>query len=476
MKSLIPRGPALVLGMIVLVACEPTPDIPPLPDLDLVDVLPVVRQQIDTYVRRVEAEPTNANANGHLGMILQAYHQLNDAALMYDRAQALEPNTFAWPYYLGTALAELGDQERAEDAFRSAIDLRPENPHARLALAQLLLDAGDVAESRELFEDTVRRHPERADAHFGYATVLDQEDELDEAIQHYQRALELNGPFGKGYFALTDAYRRVGDAAKSGDMLSHFNKFKDEKLKSDDSLVAAIDRLRTDDRRHIANARRLAQKARYEEAVAELGLALQRNPHSTDIHSLFVQYYSELEEWEKAEVHYRQGLDIDPNWERLHLSFGNMRFAQKRYADAAELFEKALAIDPGYDLARVNLGVALEWHGDADQAADHYRQALANDPTLKRANHRLGRYLAARGEYAEAIKHMERTLEPVDAQTPRTMRMLGQIHMLNGNLDKAISVLEQAKDLADQMNDTQLAAMIQEDLRVLKQARDEKPG
>ena len=475
MKSIFPRGrrgSAFALGLTVLVACDSGPDIPPFPEFDLVNFLPVAREQIETYVRRVEAEPENANSNGHLGMILQAHNQLHDAAVLYDRAQLLDPTSFAWAYYLGSTLAVLGKRQPAEDAFRRAIDLRPENPHARLALARLLLNSGDMAESRDLFEEAVQQHPERADAHFGYATLLNRVDELEDAIQHYQRALALNGPFGEGYQALADAYRRAGDAAKSDEMRASYRKFQDTRLKSDDSLAAEIHRLRVDDRRHVANARRLAQKGRYDDAIAELDKALQSNPHSADVHSWFIQFYSELEEWEKAESHYRQGLTIDPNWERLHLSFGNLRFAQKRYADAAEAFERALAIDPGYNLARVNLGVTLEWRGEADRAAEQYRQALASDPTLKRANYRLARYLAAKGAYTEAIEHMERTLEPLDDQTPRTMRMLGQIHMLNKNLPKAIAVLEKAKELATRMDDGQLAELIAEDLWVLSQARD----
>ncbi len=466
------RVSAFALGLALLGACEPAPDIPPLPDLELEYALPMVREQIETYVQRVETEPENANSNGHLGMVLQAHNKLRESAVLYDRAQILDPTSFAWPYYLGSALAVLGERQQAQEAFRRAIDLRPGNHDAQLALARLLLSDDDIAESRDLFEEVIQQSPERADAHFGYATLLDRIDELDRAIRHYQRALELNGPFGEGYQALGKVYLRAGDAAKSDEMFANYRKHQDTFLKSDDSLAAEINRLRIDDRRHVANAKRLAQKGRYDDAIAELDKGLQSNPHSADIHRWFVEFHSELEEWEKAESHYRQGMEIDPNWKRLHLSFGNMLFAQKRYEDAVKAFERALAIDPGFNLARVNLGVALEWHGEADRAADHYRQALASDPTLKRANHRLARYLAARGAYSEAIEHMERTLEPIDEQTPRTMRMLGQIHMLNKNLPKAIAMLERAKELATRMDDSQLAEMIDEDLWVLTQAHD----
>ena len=469
------RGTILLLSAASVLACEPEVKIPLLPDLDLTGVLPAVEEQIKLYVERVEADPRMASANGQLGMVLDAYSQPDAAVVLYTRARAFDPNAFSWSYYLGTALSKLGDHKNAEDAYRHAVDLDPENPHALLGLADILLVTGNVVESRAMYERILRKYPQRADAHFGYAKLLEHENKPDEAIQEYRRALSLNGPFGKGFFALASAHRSAGDTIKNDELLALYDRYKNVPLKSDDPLTKEIENLRIDDRRYVTDARRFAKLGQYREAIDALGQALEKNPVNPDIHTLFIQYYSELGEWKKGEAHYRSGLDIDPNWDRLHLLFGNLRFAQERYADAVVAFEKAVASNPGNAPARVNLGVALEMVGHVDRAEDEYRRALKSDPTPKRANHRLARYLSERNQFSEAIRLLERTLEPVDAKTPKTMCMLGQIHMFNGSPTKAISTLEQAKELAVKMNDNRLAAMIAEDLNALAQTRNAVP-
>ena len=473
MKSFLSRGRwcwAFAICLVAVTACEPAADIPQLPNIELANFSPMVREHLQTYLRHVENEPKNAKANGQLAMILHANEHLSVAAALYARAEALDPDSYTWPYYLGTLLSQLGEMERAESAFRRAIALDSDDPHAPLALAALFRKTGERARSRELYENIIGIHPDRADAHFGYATLLDREDRFDKAIHHYQRALELNGPFGQAYVTLAEIHRRLGDAVKRDEALAKAEAYRDNVLDGGESLPTPIRNLRVDDQRYVANARRLARKGRFEDAIADLGKALERDPGNPEVQGLFIQYYTEIGDWVNAEAHFHQALETDPNCERLHLLFGNLRFAQKRYPEAAKAFEDALAINPDYVLARVNLGVSLEWQGEADRAAKQYRRALRIDPNQDRANHRLARYLAAEGRYAEAIQHFERTLAPIDEETPRTLRMMGQIHMLNGSIESAISTLERAKQIAMRMDDSRLAAMISEDLRVLAQA------
>ena len=290
------RRAVLFFSAALVLACEPEVETPSLPELDLTGVLPAVEEQIKLYLERVEANPKNAGANGRLGMVLDAYSQLDVAVILYTRARAFDPDEFSWSYYLGSALSKLGDHENAEDAYRRAVELDPENPHALLGLADILLVTGNVVESRAMYEGILRKYPQRADAHFGYAKLLEHENKPDEAIQEYRRALSLNGPFGKGFFALASTHRFVGDTIKSDELLALYDKYKNVPLKSDDPLAKKIENLRIDDRRYVTDARRFAKLGRYREAIDALGQALEKNPDNPDIHTLFIQYYSELGE------------------------------------------------------------------------------------------------------------------------------------------------------------------------------------
>src|SRR5437773_2968831 len=74
-----------------LVAREP--ELPPLPELKLGATFLIVQRQVNEAYVRARAHPTDAAANGKLGMVLDAYEQYDSAALCYRRAHALDPKS-----------------------------------------------------------------------------------------------------------------------------------------------------------------------------------------------------------------------------------------------------------------------------------------------------------------------------------------------------------------------------------------------
>src|SRR5437773_3776014 len=69
------------------------PEMPPLPELKLGATFAIVQRQVNQAYSRARAHPTDAAANGKLGMVLDAYEQYESAALCYRRAHALDPKS-----------------------------------------------------------------------------------------------------------------------------------------------------------------------------------------------------------------------------------------------------------------------------------------------------------------------------------------------------------------------------------------------
>ena len=134
-------GRFVVLWLTIFFLCRPhvtfsTESLPPLPKLYLQQFLPAVRKQVQEAYDAAVAHPRNAAANGKLGMVLQAYSQLEGAEIAYRRAHQLAPSHFGWIYYLGRTQADQGNCDGAVKSLRKALTLNPGYLPARLRIDQ----------------------------------------------------------------------------------------------------------------------------------------------------------------------------------------------------------------------------------------------------------------------------------------------------------------------------------------------------
>jgi len=75
---------------------------PDLSPVSLDDFSSAIRGQIQEAYSDARAHPGDDSAYGRLGMILQTYGLLREAAVCYRRARWLSPSTFRWAYHLAT--------------------------------------------------------------------------------------------------------------------------------------------------------------------------------------------------------------------------------------------------------------------------------------------------------------------------------------------------------------------------------------
>jgi serine/threonine protein kinase/Tfp pilus assembly protein PilF len=106
-----------------------------------------LRDSIDSYLTAYELDPSNARAAATLGDIFGECGRPDIAILWFERATARDVR----PIYadnIGDAWVELGDYDKAEDAYRTAAVFRPDLPVGSLGLARLALLRGDYAVAR----------------------------------------------------------------------------------------------------------------------------------------------------------------------------------------------------------------------------------------------------------------------------------------------------------------------------------------
>lgn len=168
-----------------------------------------------------EAAPLFPNSAPILEMLgqFQRANQLNvDALASYRQALALDPGSPGAALGVAISAAAAGMPGDAQLAFQAASQKFPDNPQVKLAYAVFLLRqaetaAASTAPARALLEELLQSHPQLAEAHYQLGNLHLAEHRLPQALHHLKRALDSGLDDRRIHFALSRAYRRLGDDA-----------------------------------------------------------------------------------------------------------------------------------------------------------------------------------------------------------------------------------------------------------------------
>ena len=122
------------------------------------------------------------------------------------------PQNFSALNEFGTLLTQMGAIDAACRVYAEAILHHPENPMARVNLANLLLRANRHAEAREHYEAVLRIDPDHAEAHQGLGAVLSDIGDRDGGAASFPA--RLSRP--RGLDAALSRHQAAGDAAATG--------------------------------------------------------------------------------------------------------------------------------------------------------------------------------------------------------------------------------------------------------------------
>jgi len=168
-------------------------------------------------------------------------------------------------------------------------------------------------------------------AHRTYGLALADAGCVNEAVEQFQRAVDINPRYAEAHFSLGVAEAGRGQVGKA---LAHYR-------------------------------RAVAANPNYVPARNNLG-------------NLLVKLGRE----DEALEHLLAAVKLDPNLPEAHWNLGNVWFFQGRFQAAAEEYRLALACKPDYADAHFNLALALAELGQMEEARRHYRRAVELNPAL----------------------------------------------------------------------------------------------
>jgi tetratricopeptide (TPR) repeat protein len=442
--------------------------LPPLPRLALDTYPAAAREAISRAHRDATTRSTDAETVGTLGRVLHAWEQWDGAHQAYARAQALAPRVFEWSYLDAVVLQRLARHAEAASCLRRALVASPDYLPARVKLAESLLEAGDLDESQRLFDALVREPAAEPAAELGLGRIAAAKGRHDAAVTHLERAIALFPEWGAASYALGLTYRALGRPDEAQRALERNAQYGPRWPAQNDPVFASVTALRDDAQTNLERGLRLADAGDLAGAIAAHEAALARDSSIARAHVNLISLYGRTQDWARAEQHYRAVVALGFNLDEAHYDYGVLLGLQEQWGPAAEAYRQAIAINPRHALAHNNLGQMLEREHRVEEAAAAYRHAVDSQPALRLGRFNLGRMLLALGRTDEAIVELEKLTEPRDAEAPRYLFALATAHVRGGHRAEGIRWANDARQLALEYGQHELAAAIERDLARLK--------
>ena len=468
------RSSLCLIAILLLAACSRPPssarnderDLPGLPKLTLTNFRPQIRDQVQKAYEGVEAKPRDAEANGRMGMLLQAFSQFESAELCYRRARILDPMKFQWAYYLGLTQSLDGKNEEASRTLEDATRLDPQYLPARMKLAEVLLTLGRQDESQKICEAIVKDDPQFAPAYYWLGRVDAAKGNVPASIEQYRKACQLWPSFGTAHYALALAYQGTGATAEAQQHMAAYRKYKaDGDPQPEDPQLEAVRSLDNTALAHLMKGVDLENAGQLDNAIAEHEEAVKQDPKLAQAHANLIALYARTGRADKAEAEYRATVGINPNLPQSHYDYGVLLVSLRRYREAEDAFRKALESSPNHAEAHSNLGAMLELRGKSDEAIQQYQAAVDDKPSYRMAHFQLGRLLLMKNRTSEAIAQLSQTIGPEDGDTPRCLYALGVAYAEAGDFANAERYLRDAGQRANSLGQNQLLAQIEATLR-----------
>jgi protein O-mannosyl-transferase len=260
------------------------------------------------------------------------------------------------------------------------------------------------ADDDTLWNVTVVNDPNSCMAHDKVGLILARRGQVDEAIAHFRKALEIEPNHSEVHNNLGNAVARRG---RINEAIEHYRNAL--KVKPDD--VAAHNNL----------GLALADVGHVDEAIDHFRDALKIKPDNAEAHINLGNVYVGRGQMGEAIDHFQKALEIKPDYAEAHSNLGIALARRGQMDEAIDHFQKALEIKPDYAEPHNNLGFALAGRGQVDEAIEHYRKALQIKPDFARAHYNLGNALTERKSFAEALGHYQKALELASATNDRAL-------------------------------------------------------
>lgn len=408
------------------------------------------RPAAELFEEVLEEHPDSGPVHYQLGL---AYRQIGelDRAREHLARRGGEPPEFQDPLVDGLGLLTTGAavhmdrgnramaRDRPADAidhYRRAVEAVPGDRRAREALASALARSGRAEEALELYRELARDEGATAVSHYNLGRLLSDRGEMEDAVAHLRRAVELAPDFGNAHYNLATALEQAGRTEEALQAASRAVEAQPEDRGSRLLLARLLGRAGRHDRAEEELRRLLEVDPGDGETLLALGGVLEARGHGDEAletyrraaalegeprvraraHLLMASLVpaspsgaSAGEAGSAALEHLDRAVELAPELPEVHVARASALGQAGRYAEAAEAYDRAVELAPGDASAHFGRATALLLAGEEAEARRRLGESVRALPEDLALRHALARLLATAAD--PAIRNGERALE-----------------------------------------------------------------
>ncbi len=284
-----------------------------------------------------------------------------DAIAEYKKALEQKPGLYQAELNLGILLLRDKQPSEALPHLLAAQSQKPKELRPNFYLAEALRQQDQLAQAEQAYNTALQIDPKAAGAELGLAETLAKQDRLAEAAPHFNKAAELDPHYRDALLELASLY---------------------EKKKQPNEAIAIYEQFPGNPGAQERAASLLFDAGRYPDAIARYEEAVKSSPTPGNRVAL-AQAYIKNKEPDKALPLVQQVLAGQPNDYDLRMLYGRMVRDQRKFPEAARQFMAAVQLKPGAAEAWSELAgvlVLMEDYGGALGALDKIAALHAEKP------------------------------------------------------------------------------------------------
>lgn len=298
--------------------------------------------------------------------------------------------------------------ERISRRVESRLDVASHGAALR-NVAKLFRWAGKFEEGYRLGLRATELCPTDSEAFFQVAANAVEIGRVDEAIEYYRRALDIEPNYARAHCGLAIALELKNNPPTGPGALDRANEHYVKALQIDPNYPEA----------HSGLGRTLTADKRLDEAI-----------------------------W-----HYRQAIRLEPDLVYAHCGLGIALHLQGKLDEAISHYREALRIDRDHVEANSSLACALAEKGELNEAINFYRRALKLRPDYAEVHYRLARTLVMAGQFDQALEQFRRASQ-LKPRWPDPLNGIARVLLIHPdakvrNTGEALRLAEHAAELSE---------------------------
>jgi tetratricopeptide (TPR) repeat protein len=426
----------------------------------------------------VQIDPKNVRAIVSDAKAKIVLERLADAKTQLTAARTAFPTDMRIAFWLAKVETALGNKKAAEDAYAIAIGLanpaKPEAIEPYVGLAEMLASDGRATEAQAKLDEAKAKLPDSAAMQRALGEVSAVQGNYDDAILHYQAAVQKDPEDLSARFLLGKTYLQMNriDLASaeldkvlaadkdypglamergrlfelSGQIEKALEQFSAALKKAPDDVdlqlrvgAAYVGIGKSDEAlgilKKVMEKRPQSAEANYyygrayflrggaalADATRYLKNAVRLDPNHADYHFYLAWVANEASppDLATARMEIEQALTLNKLMGGAYWQRGVVEVTTHAVDDAIKDLQKALQLEPTRFEVHATLGECYDAKNDSARAMSEWAKALAGDPPRPFWNFRYGKLVLEKGNAGEASKHLGVAVDAAEKQTPQ---------------------------------------------------------